>query len=110
MLHGPGGQSQHALEEQGDPCFGKIVRGQEHAAVLFQLPIYADRSDAHYLLMDPIKITEAKVLTKRPENTVHVEAKKMVDQQAARDPIQVMNEKMKKRKPKLPKIEHSAIP
>jgi hypothetical protein len=60
--------------------------------------------------MDPIKIIEAKVLTKRPENAVHVEAKKMADQEAVRDPIQVMNDKMNKRRPRLPKIEHSAMP
>mmetsp|Transcript_30424 Transcript_30424/g.66868 ORF Transcript_30424/g.66868 Transcript_30424/m.66868 type:complete len:449 (-) Transcript_30424:46-1392(-) len=27
LIHGPGGQTQHALREEGDPCFAKIVSG-----------------------------------------------------------------------------------
>lgn len=27
LIHGPGGQSQHDLHEEGDPCFGKVVSG-----------------------------------------------------------------------------------
>ena len=27
MIHGPGGQKQHDLHEEGDPCFGKVISG-----------------------------------------------------------------------------------
>jgi hypothetical protein len=68
--HGPGGQHQHALSEQGDSCFGRVVQGQGRdnlAKHLFGAPIFQDRSEWHYFLKDPVEIVGAKILTKRPE-------------------------------------------
>ena len=68
--HGPGGQHQHALSEQGDSCFGRIVAGQgrdDLARQLFGAEIYQDRSEWHYFLKSPVQIVDATVLTKKPQ-------------------------------------------
>ncbi len=68
--HGPGGQFQHALEEQGDSCFGKVEpgKGREDLSVhLFGAPIYEDRSEWHYFLIEPREIVGATVITKKPD-------------------------------------------
>jgi len=99
--HGPGGQYQHALQEQGDSCFGIITRGKEHAAALFAQPVYGDRSEWHYFLTEPVEILEAKVLTQRPEGTPQ-----------ARAPIEHAHHHNGEQhhKPRIPKIEHAVEP
>ena len=59
QAHGPGGQYQHVLEEQGDPCFAKVVKGQENVTLLFQQPTYEDRSEWHYFFQEPVEIVKA---------------------------------------------------
>lgn len=68
--HGPGGQHQHALEEQGDSCFGRVEAGQgrnDLAQHLFGASIYDDRTEWHYFLEEPVEIVGATILTKKPE-------------------------------------------
>lgn len=132
--HGPGGQYQHAIEEQGDSCFAKITRGKENAAALFAQPIYGDRSEWHHFMIEPVQIIKAEILTKHPEvgpavnvtststtvtktttNADSPETTKSgtkgddLPMEPPHDPVQAMNDKLK-RKPRLPKIEHAVEP
>jgi len=91
---------QHALKEHGDPCFGKITRGQMDATVLFRQPIYGDGSPLNHFLKNPIQIISATILTKRPDGAVG--AKPAIDPELA-------NEQERPR-PELPKIDHAAEP
>ena len=74
--HGPGGQAQHALEEQGDSCFGIIsIEGggrDSLAGTVYQSDIYADGSEWHYFISNPIQIVSAKILTKDPILDRHI--------------------------------------
>lgn len=111
--HGPGGQYQHALEEQGDSCFAKITRGKENAAALFSQPVYGDRTEWHHFMVEPVEIIKAEVLTKRPANGTSSVPK--IDEPANKttiedpDPVQVISHKLH-RKPRLPKIDHAVDP
>jgi hypothetical protein len=126
--HGPGGQYQHALEEQGDSCFAKIIRGKDHAAALFAQPVYKDRSEWHYFLEEPVKIIKAEILTKNPGGTGDSNVPKInvppgdeastqtgatkeetAEEPPHDDPVQNLIEK-RKRKPRRPKIEHAVEP
>lgn len=72
--HGPGGQVQHALDEQGDACFGRITKGQHHIQnILFNHPRYNDGSDWNDFYVDPIPIVRAEILTPRPAAGNHVD-------------------------------------
>lgn len=76
--HGPGGQSQHALNEQGDSCFGIVstegIGREKLASLLFGKSIYADRSEWHYFLEEPVEIVGAVVLTKLPSvHKIHMD-------------------------------------
>jgi hypothetical protein len=65
--HGPGGQFQHALEEQGDSCFGFIVRGKEHIRnILFTEPLILDDTEWEDFYIDPIAIVRGIILTPKP--------------------------------------------
>jgi len=68
--HGPGGQAQHALHEQGDSCFGTIsIEGSGRdslAASVYQADVYGDSSEWHYFINNPIQVVSAKILTKNP--------------------------------------------
>jgi hypothetical protein len=66
-LHGPGGQYQHALEEQGDSCFGRIKTGQEFIQQLENHPVMEDGTDWDGFFIDPVRIVGAVVLTKNPQ-------------------------------------------
>jgi hypothetical protein len=68
--HGPGGQRQYALDEQGDSCFGIVspdgpgrLHLTEHA---FQQEIYGDQSQWHFFVKETVEIVGAVVLTKQP--------------------------------------------
>jgi hypothetical protein len=69
--HGPGGQSQYALKEQGDSCFGIVSAdgpGRQHLTDhAFQKETYNDRTDWHYFFKEEIEIVSAVVLTKQPQ-------------------------------------------
>ena len=97
--HGPGGQYQHAIQEQGDSCFGKVTSGQQHLAKVFSQKIYGDKSEWHYFFQEPIEITHAVVLgTTQQQQTDPADNLK-----ASQEQIQSINEKLK-RKPRIPKM------
>lgn len=100
-LHGRGGQVQHALKEHGDPCFGKVTRGQMDATVLFRQPIYGDGSPLNHFFKDPIQIISATILTKRPEGAVD-------EKPAIEDPVRASEQE--RPRPEMPKIDHAAEP
>jgi len=68
--HGPGGQPQHDLNEQGDSCFGIILDeggGRSMlAAKVYSSDIYGDNSEWHHFISKPIEIVYAEILTKAP--------------------------------------------
>jgi hypothetical protein len=59
--HGPGGQYQHDLEEQADPCFAKIVDGQDTLQRVFQRETYPATNDYAYFLVEPVTIVKARI-------------------------------------------------
>ena len=77
--HGPGGQSQYALNEQGDSCFGTIsIDGSGRNALagyVYQADVYADNTEWHHFIHSPIEIVEAHILTKEPllEEHLHLD-------------------------------------
>jgi len=101
VAHGPGGQYQHDIEEQADPCFARIVEGKESLEKVFHLPVYGDGSDYNYFLHDPIEIIKAVVLDGTPEplHTFH-----------ASNNVEGANKGAAKMKFKLPKIDHMVAP
>ncbi len=68
--HGPGGQVQHDLHEQGDSCFGTISNEGDGraqlAANIYSLKVYDDKSEWHHFCTRPVRIVQAEVLTKDP--------------------------------------------
>jgi hypothetical protein len=72
--HGPGGQSQYALEEQGDSCFGRVVEGQDVLTKqLFAGEVWDDQSEYQFFLKEPAEIIGAVVLTKNaPDMVIHM--------------------------------------
>jgi len=68
--HGPGGQKHHALEEQGDSCFGTISSDGDGRSSLakqvFGMDVYGDNSEWHHFLDHPVEIVSATILTKNP--------------------------------------------
>jgi hypothetical protein len=72
IVHGPGGQLQHDLDEFGDPCFAKVVDGFDTLHAIFRLSTYADDSPYKNFMEQPVRITKAVV--KDAPATAHVEA------------------------------------
>jgi len=68
--HGPGGQYQYLLTEQGDSCFGTIsAEGSGRNALagyVFQGDNTADNSEWHHFLVNAVEIVQAEILTKEP--------------------------------------------
>jgi len=68
--HGPGGQYQYMLKEQGDSCFGTIsAEGSGRNALagyVYQADTTADNSEWHHFLVTPVEIVEAIIMTKEP--------------------------------------------
>lgn len=62
--HGPGGQSQHALAEFGDSCFGIVTEGRENLRKLYAMETYAE-DEWQWMMVDPVEIVHATVLTKK---------------------------------------------
>eukprot|EP00594_Rhizosolenia_setigera_P013182 CAMPEP_0178959818 /NCGR_PEP_ID=MMETSP0789-20121207/12542_1 /TAXON_ID=3005 /ORGANISM="Rhizosolenia setigera, Strain CCMP 1694" /LENGTH=479 /DNA_ID=CAMNT_0020642943 /DNA_START=97 /DNA_END=1536 /DNA_ORIENTATION=+ len=58
--HGPGGQEHHTLEEEADPCFAKVWKGEEVLDAMFSIPVQG----AQNLMRDFITISEVKVIPK----------------------------------------------
>jgi hypothetical protein len=101
VAHGPGGQYQHDLEEQADPCFAKIVEGREALEMVFRLPVYGDGSDYSFFLQDPIEVVKATVLDKIPD-TFQVYGNKSNQETSKKGAA--------KMKFKLPKMDHMVAP
>jgi len=68
--HGPGGQKQHVLPEQGDSCFGTIssegTGRNALATYLYNTAVYNDNSEWHHFMTHPVEIVHAEILTKEP--------------------------------------------
>jgi len=68
--HGPGGQTQHDLHEQGDACFGTIsAEGNGRASLashIFSKDVYGDKTEWHHFITRPVRIVHAEILTKNP--------------------------------------------
>ncbi|KAL3796035.1 hypothetical protein HJC23_013092 [Cyclotella cryptica] len=60
--HGPGGQVNHDLHEEADPCFGKIVQGMQHVAEIDKIPVGYDEG---FLLKHNVFIVDARVVTEK---------------------------------------------
>lgn len=61
QIHGPGGQlNAHDLHNEADPCFGKVVKGQELLAEIGGVPTDPEQN---YAFKYPVAILEARVLT-----------------------------------------------
>ena len=103
---GPGGQPQHVLDEEGDSCFAKVVRGQEHVARVFAAPIYGDRTDWHYFIEEPVEIVKAEILNRQAPQDMKFDfsALKNLNSDSFK------NLKEKHAKPKIPHIEHAVDP
>jgi len=69
--HGPGGQDQHALDHQADSCFGMVVEGTEVLQLIFNAKTYEDKG-WEWMIEEPIPITRAEILTKRPASSARV--------------------------------------
>ena len=82
--HGPGGQLQHDLSEQGDSCFGTISSEGEGrdmlAANIYSLGIYEDNSEWHHFIARPVRIVYAEVLTKEPILDHHLQLDHLTSQ------------------------------
>lgn len=85
--HGPHGQPQHALEEQGDSCFGKITLGRENVTALFSQPTYQEGDEWDYYMVEPVFLTKARVLNKPGEPVSdESESQQSVEQSAEQPP------------------------
>ena len=60
--HGPGGQFQHDLEEQADPCFAKIVEGQDTLQRIFRLDVFPTSDPYAYFFKEPVSIVSAIII------------------------------------------------
>jgi hypothetical protein len=68
IAHGPGGQEHHDLHEEADPCFAKVIAGEQILEDIYKIPVYS-RGDGHgNLIVNPVIILNAKVLS---SNTNH---------------------------------------
>jgi len=68
-LHGPGGQIQHVLDEQGDACFGRITKGHEHLEkIVFNLPTMGTGNEFTDFLQQQVPIVRAAILTQKPQD------------------------------------------
>lgn len=57
--HGPGGQSQHRLEEEADPCFGHVLDGKD---VLQRMFIMKTDSKNDWVMDHPVHIVKARIV------------------------------------------------
>mmetsp|Transcript_18600 Transcript_18600/g.25805 ORF Transcript_18600/g.25805 Transcript_18600/m.25805 type:complete len:451 (+) Transcript_18600:91-1443(+) len=65
-VHGPGGQTQHAISEQADTCFAKVVDGYATLQKIFKMDVYDDAEYADFL-ESPVEIAWARIETVMPE-------------------------------------------
>ena len=60
--HGPGGQFQHDLSEQADPCFAKVTDGHDVLMKVFKLQFYPANHEYAYFLNEPVEIVRARIM------------------------------------------------
>jgi hypothetical protein len=68
--HGPGGQWQHALHEQGDSCFAKVIKGQDCLELMYAMPMRSDNYEEDEwagFFKEAVEIVSGIVLTPKPE-------------------------------------------
>ncbi len=66
-VHGPGGQKQHILDEQGDACFGRITKGKEHIeSILFKYAVMGE-GKYQFAMRKQVPIVRAIILTPKPQ-------------------------------------------
>jgi cyclophilin family peptidyl-prolyl cis-trans isomerase len=58
IIHGPGGQVHHRVDDEADPCFATVVSGKEILSRIFTLPV---KQGAEYMLFEPVRIIRAVV-------------------------------------------------
>lgn len=105
--HGPGGQYQHVLEEQGDSCFGKIISGHQHLRKhVFSLDIYKDNTDYHWFFVDPVEIVQVVIL--KEEKVQQQEQQPSGGRVPKTDNAPKNTRDKNKRKARLPKMDHMA--
>lgn len=68
--HGPGGQFQHDLIEQADPCFAKITDGHDVLMKVFKMDVYPGDHEYAYFLQEPVEILKARILEPLPGEDV----------------------------------------
>ena len=56
--HGPGGQGHHVLEEEGEPCFARVVYGFQALNAVAARPVKGSR----FLLDQPVLVTSTVLL------------------------------------------------
>lgn len=64
VMHGPGGQYHHDIEEQADPCFAKVIEGFEVVEKIFEEATIEEGDDWEYFFWDPIYIVKASIIDK----------------------------------------------
>jgi len=57
--HGPGGQSQHDLEDEADPCFGSIQDGHDVLNRMYQMKT---DSKNDWVMDNPVHIVKARII------------------------------------------------
>ena len=104
IAHGPGGQSQYTLNEFGDPCFARVIDGQDVFAKIFKMDTYEDNTEWHYFLQDPIIIRRARVLNKPPPPVDDEEDDEDDEEEGSdagpkgSDPAEIIKQKLEKKK------------
>uniref|UniRef100_A0A6U1QBG3 PPIase cyclophilin-type domain-containing protein n=1 Tax=Cyclophora tenuis TaxID=216820 RepID=A0A6U1QBG3_CYCTE len=68
--HGPGGQYQHELSEQADPCFAKISDGHDVLMKVFKMEIYPGSHEYAYFLQEPVEIVKARIVEPAVGNVI----------------------------------------
>jgi len=65
IMHGPGGQYHHDIEEQADPCFARVVEGFEMVEKIFEEATIEEGDDWEYFFWDPVYIVKAEIVSER---------------------------------------------
>lgn len=64
LMHGPGGQFHHDIEENADPCFARVIEGHENVERIMKEATIEEGDDWEYFFWDPIYILRAKIISK----------------------------------------------
>lgn len=71
VSHGPGGQEHHDLHEEADPCFAKVVSGEQILEDIYKIPIYSRDVGDGNLIVNPVIILNAKVISSNTNHELH---------------------------------------